>query len=679
MIFILLSIRGYAQFTWEHTDGPFGSVLSILYANDDFIFSPEDDFIFRSADGIHWEKLNHPGTIIFAVTNDTLGTLVRNQQTKKIQLHLSLDNGENWIIRDLPAPFTDYNVNIVFSGSIISLGNFNHQSIFRSEDFGLHWTEHPYPVVRPNRIKSDKKYLYSWDGSKLMLNHLDSTLWRIITPPLASEGIGDVQLVDSIIILSTDDHIWTSYDKGGHWLKSTVFPLDNFYSYLTVENEELFSLTDHLLIYSADAGLHWDTISSLTQIVELGPICAFKNNLFSASTQNGIFRWDNADTLFVESNDGLSKGYAQALAFNSDFLFAACPNGIFRYDIEAQIWKVLFRAYSPFDEYGFIIGVNDNGWVVVGDPSFRTGFISTDGGVEWDTFAVVIDLPSFDIDKQVLLLGENIFLVANSLVHRSTDKGLSWEKMPMESVVSDMVIIENRSFVASKNRIYSSNDLGINWSTNWIPFELKQLWSYGGELYAYDSNVDSFRIYVSMDGLHWELIGEGPKTELQLTYRSVFFRDAENYYIFEGINSQYYYSANVNSLVWSRIQQPFFGPTWLNYYLVADDEIYFGGNGVYKTIIENPYITNTAEPKNEKLSYFNISPNPVTDVLHINFGKNQFKGSLIQIYETDGKLRHSESVESDVLEFPLDNFAPGLYQVVFKLGDFSEVHSFIKQ
>ena len=133
-------------------------MLSILYANDDFIFSPEDDFIFRSADGIHWEKLNHPGTIIFAVTNDTLGTLVRNQQTKKIQLHLSLDNGENWIIRDLPAPFTDYNVNIVFSGSIISLGNFNHQSIFRSEDFGLHRTEHPYPVVRPNRIISVKKY-----------------------------------------------------------------------------------------------------------------------------------------------------------------------------------------------------------------------------------------------------------------------------------------------------------------------------------------------------------------------------------------------------------------------------------------------------------------------------------------------------------------------------------------
>ncbi len=145
VIFILLSLRGYSQFTWEHTDGPFGSVLSILYANDDFIFSPEVDFIFRSADGIHWEKLNHPGTTIFAVTKDTLGTLVRDQQNNKIQLHLSLDNGENWIIRDLPAPFTDYNVNIVFSGSIISLGNFNRQSIFRSEDFGLHWTEHPYP------------------------------------------------------------------------------------------------------------------------------------------------------------------------------------------------------------------------------------------------------------------------------------------------------------------------------------------------------------------------------------------------------------------------------------------------------------------------------------------------------------------------------------------------------
>jgi hypothetical protein len=166
---------------------------------------------------------------------------------------------------------------------------------------------------------------------------------------------------------------------------------------------------------------------------------------------------------------------------------------------------------------------------------------------------------------------------------------------------------------------------------------------------------------------------------LELIYQSVFFRDAENYYIFEGLHSQYYYTANVNSMVWSRIQQPFFGPTWSNYYLVADNEIYIGGNGVYKTIIENPYITNTAEPKNEKRSYFNISPNPVTDVLHIIFEENLFNGGLIQIYETNGTKRHSVSVESDVLEIPLDNFASGLYQVVFKLGDFSEVQSFVKQ
>jgi hypothetical protein len=369
----------------------------------------------------------------------------------------------------------------------------------------LHWTEHPYPIVRPNRIKSYKKNLYSWDVYNLMLNHMDSTLWRVITPPMTfNEGIGDVLLVDSIIIVSTDDYIWTSYDYGGHWLKSTVFPLNNFISYLTVEKEDLFSLTDHFLLHSADAGQHWDTISNVTQLVEVGPICAFKNNLFSASTKNGIFRWDHADSFFVESNDGLSKGYSQVLAINSDFLFAACPNGIFRYDIEAQLWNAIFKAYPPFDENGFLLGVNDQGWVVVGDPSFRTGFISTDGGMEWDTFAVVIDLPFFfDIEKQLLLLGENIFLVANNLVHRSRDKGLSWEKMPLESVVSDIVIIGNRSFIASKNRLYSSTDLGINWSTNWIPFELKQLWSYGGELYAYESNEDIFRIYNSLDGLQW--------------------------------------------------------------------------------------------------------------------------------------------------------------------------------
>ncbi len=62
-IFFLLCLvcfsltKTFSQFTWEHTDGPFGALAPFLFSNADYAFIPENDFLYRSADGSSWEKL----------------------------------------------------------------------------------------------------------------------------------------------------------------------------------------------------------------------------------------------------------------------------------------------------------------------------------------------------------------------------------------------------------------------------------------------------------------------------------------------------------------------------------------------------------------------------------------------------------------------------------------------
>src|SRR6187402_1942335 len=127
-----------AQFSWEHTDGPFGSVLSSIYSNDQYAFIPEDDFLYRSTDGLSWEKIDHPVSFIMFVYQDTLLNILYNEDADSLRLQLSYDNGITWVVKDLPE---DFNVSddIVMTTHGIYLSQGSTDLLFRSTDLGDTW------------------------------------------------------------------------------------------------------------------------------------------------------------------------------------------------------------------------------------------------------------------------------------------------------------------------------------------------------------------------------------------------------------------------------------------------------------------------------------------------------------------------------------------------------------
>src|SRR5688572_24438931 len=133
ILFVVLAFNSisFSQFEWDHTSGPFGSLLSSIYSNEKYAFVPTSDFLFRTADGIEWEKLDQEVTYLMCTYHDTLLSVLHNGVLNAMVLKLSYDNGQTWISKPLPAEITNADDIIMTSHGIYIAQGISDQ-IFKS-------------------------------------------------------------------------------------------------------------------------------------------------------------------------------------------------------------------------------------------------------------------------------------------------------------------------------------------------------------------------------------------------------------------------------------------------------------------------------------------------------------------------------------------------------------------
>ncbi len=99
-------------------------------------------------------------------------------------------------------------------------------------------------------------------------------------------------------------------------------------------------------------------------------------------------------------------------------------------------------------------------------------------------------------------------------------------------------------------------------------------------------------------------------------------------------------------------------------------------NGTYTVVDTNAYCSNTSAPfvlttlsvnENDINNLISLSPNPVTDLLHINIRNTSFHS--IDIFGIDGrKVFHRSEIKSE-LTIPVNDFAKGIYIAKFQGND----------
>ncbi|HEY3386812.1 MAG TPA: hypothetical protein VGK46_09895, partial [Saprospiraceae bacterium] len=526
IIFFLPQI-GFTQYSWEHLSGPPGSAYSRIFSNDNYAFIPEGDFLYRSADGVSWEKINHKVSDFMCVYGDTIVNILTD--AANLSLQHSFDQGENWLGGNLPA-------GIIRTGDLamcshgIYIANGPDSILYRSNDMGNHWDSLMTPGSFTRLTVFDEKIYISSDTMLWRFNE-SIEIWSDITPPLSGyipdyKMIEDFVVVDSHVIVYAENFLFHSHDTGIHWDSVEAYTT-NPYDQLALTEDAVYFNGFGSILRSYDYGIHWDTI-----VTDFYPQPAYLiglRNIFLGTTyDSGVFRWEDSIGLTYENNKGLEHGRIINLAYGLDKIWASCGNGIFAYDISTSSWSnKMHLPQSPFNYQ--IISANDQGWVIVADDYSGDFFFSDNQGISWDTIS-----PDFDF-VNVQLEGNLIFALHTRLL-RSADKGQSWDTLDFPINGKEIIPFQAKKYVLGHGKMFYSNDNGMTWESYdlSVPYPFS-LYAFEDNMYLISSDLSSDPIlYVSPDGFVWTKADEGlPEIEyfnLWYYHHPLFFRDATAHY-----------------------------------------------------------------------------------------------------------------------------------------------------
>jgi len=664
--------KSFSQFDWKNTGGPYGSGSSFIYSNDTYAFIPENDFLYRSDDGIHWEKLEHRVSDHLGVYHDTLANTFRDESLGLIRFQISFDNGVNWVEKNLPNEISDLEDMVMCSHGIYVAQGLKAK-IYKSSDLGDTWDSLPAPdSFTVMKVFEDRLYISG-----------DSLLWRTdpygenwidITPPLPAPfpfftHENDFVALDSHLLVATDDSLFISHDNGQSW-DATYAYSTNEYDKMTIVGSYIYLNIIGALFRTSDFGIHWDTIvtSYYPRAIHL---TGLRDIFLSTTYDRGVIRWDESAGEIVESNEGLNKGVVYDLAYGANKIWAACGNGVFVYDIQTAAWSNKMNLPLTKIENSFV-SANDEGWVISGEYYADQFYLSEDQGATWDTIQ-----PGFEI-TDMQLLEENIFMFSGK-VYRSLDKGQHWDTLDFGIMGNELISFHDKKFIVGQGRLHFTTDNGLTWNSINTPIGFNKLYAYADKLYALTSDfISKTDLYISEDAIHWKYADESfPDIDiytLYYHYHPLFFRDANYHYAFLG-DIGHYISAD-GGLSWSPLETTQTGRD----YLIHENKIYLGSEGMYSTVIEDPYTTGLHDPLDSYGNLFTISPNPANDFISIGFEAGITRKGNFQIFSPDGiKVKSIKINEAKGnITIPVQDLSVGLYYVLFNGENVIGVNSFVK-
>lgn len=678
-LFLLMSIpRLYtvAQISWEHTDGPFGSIGSILHANDDYVFTPESDFIYRSPDGLQWGKKELDHASYMGVYQNLI--ICPYKDGNQIFLRTSIDNGENWEQKELSGEFRNIWTRFTVCEHGIYFPDFAKRILFKSNDLGKTWTSLPIPE-KVSYLNSFENKLYLFGDSVLVCSENEGMDWINLTPdiPATETTIDDLMVRDSNLVFTTQNYVYYSHNYGQTWVPFNI--ISSFgYDKLALVGDQVYFKFGNFLLRTNDYGIHWDTLSNVTNRLGLISHTGFKNEYIVSTATKGIFKWDDGSNSLVEINTNLSKGFIFDMSLNTNKLWTACGNGLFYLNLENSAWSEKMNLPSSTEILQFqkhFVSTNELGWVVTEGSDLKHFYFSMDEGATWN--AVYHDVfPFYDIHK-VQLISDDIFLFTEQALYRSPDAGQSWNPIRHDKVSNDIIIFNEKYYMVCCDSVFISQDSGTSWNYFYTPFIVTGLSTYGDELFAY--TLDPFytltNIYKSGNGIDWTAIDNGlvgigliinPTTFSSNPY---FFKDSKYYYAFFAYS---FYLSPIDTIEWSILPQHAGSEI-----IVANDLMYLGSEGLYRSALLEPDLTNIKELVSNNL--FTITPNPAYQNVTITFTQDIMVDGIFQIFSANGLLVKSLEYhkENKKQEISLQDLPSGLYYISFKGEDVVNTQLFL--
>jgi photosystem II stability/assembly factor-like uncharacterized protein len=186
-------------------------------------------------------------------------------------------------------------------------------------------------------------------------------------------------------------------------------------------------------------------------------------------TDTGLLASDNGGRTWARVEPGKLFGAVFALTFLRGGRSAICvtPGGVFR--LENGEWKQAAAATAAAPARDIALGAQPERLYLIGRQAL---FRSDDAGRQWSEVAHGLDdQPEFTEIAVAMQPQETLYALVDGRLMASIDQGQSWRPrdngLPQQKLEALSIDAQHpsRLWVASADRLYMSDDAGMNWKT----------------------------------------------------------------------------------------------------------------------------------------------------------------------------------------------------------------------
>jgi len=527
------------------------------------------------------------------------------------------DGGNNWSLIDFPSGLPKLEITSIhfISDSVGFISGFSSDNtlIFKTTDKGITWMQ-----VHSSGLQGAGEFVF--------FDEL-SGFYTLPTPVMYSS-----------VIISTNDggNTWTeTWPTSLSWLDT--------YSTFTFDENIAFSVGKFgALNKSTNQGLSWDPLEikifsgNVSTVQFLNPDEGFAVSDVSGGgvaqsvlmkTNDGGLSWNRIDKFyfykgvfnFLNSDTGFLASYSWNTSINKTTNGGNTWTGI------GTGFNFMPNTIKFYDHNNGLLGGNGN------------MIITSDGGITWHavTIASIFNYDFKDIEYRS---ADTVFAVSGDwsqhVMLKSIDGGNNWTEVLIDysGGANDIFFVDdNTAFLALNNTILKSIDGGNTWSPTTInnpnPIYFKSIHFPTPEIgYAVGRGQFENMFKTTDGGNTWNPI----VTTVTSNLNSVYFSTSEN-------------------------------------------GLVFGNNGVMLKTTTGGITAMEKPVQKPEEAYFEVFPNPVTDVVNIKLNRNfDHKGAEIIIMDMVGRKLKTVPIEyyTTTLKLNLEHFSTGIYlfQYVSKIG-----------
>lgn len=463
-------------------------INSIAFRNDSVYISVGGGVYISNNDGITFTfypvttGLNLYDEMIFA-GNYLITTSIYSAVYGVVR---SSDYGRTWIRIDSGGITQgNYGRHYVYGNNIL-YGSFIYDGIYKSTDFGIHWTE----------------VLDAPDDYYAVLKYRNGRLYAAF-----------------------NDSIFVSTNSGNNWSAlSQVKAGRNVHDFAVRGNSLFAGLYYPGVFRSTNGGVNWVFATNGMKEVEANGLAVYQNYLYASITGCGVHRTFNGNSWQYASGD-LPYDNVTAVFTDSNKLYVGCgtnspvpDDGVFRTTNGGNNWYAVYRVDSNYNFTPSVINAkgSDIFFGTTRDGLYRT----TNDGLNWNLIgSTTIGITSImRVNEWLFYSTHNTHSAPSGGIWRSSDNGLTWANVPVPTSPRPYPaqLGKNGStiFAVAQAKLFKSTNYGTNWVKFNAPFSdslfAQSLYSYNGILFCGTGETTNkfFVRYSYDDGATWYKVGD---------------------------------------------------------------------------------------------------------------------------------------------------------------------------